>query len=68
MFTIKKFLSYGNAGAFLYRQVAEIDKDLVCIPLDTPIMQNVVLIWSKNTSLYSDAENFIQFAKQFKID
>ncbi len=68
LFTIKKFLSYGNAGAFLYRQVAEIDKDLVCIPLDTPIMQNVVLIWSKNTSLYSDAENFIQFAKQFKID
>ena len=68
LYTIKKFLSYGNAGAFLYRQVAEMDKDLVCIPLDTPIVQNVVLIWAKNTNLYSDSENFIQFAKQFKYE
>ncbi len=67
LYTIKEFLSYGNAGAFLYRQVAEMDDDLVCIPLDTPIMQDVVLFWSKNTNLYSDSENFIQFAKQFKL-
>ena len=67
LYTIKQFLSYGNAGAFLYRQVAEMDKDLVCIPLDTPIAQEVVLIWSKNSNLYSDSENFIQFVKNFKF-
>lgn len=68
LYTIKKFLSYGNAGAFLYRQVAEMDNDIVCIPLDTPIIQDVVLIWAKNTNLYSDSENFIQFAKTFKYN
>ena len=68
LYTIKKFLSYGNAGAFLYRQVAEMDKDIVCIPLDSPIIQDVVLIWAKNTNLYSDSENFIQFAKTFKYN
>ncbi len=65
LYTIKKFLSYGNAGAFLYRQVAEMDSELVCIALDQPIYQDIVLIWSKSGSLYSDSANFIQFAKQF---
>ena len=65
LYTIKEFLSYGTAGAFLYRQVAEMDKDLVCIPLDQAIIQDIVLIWSKSSSLYSDSENFIQFVKQF---
>lgn len=68
LYTIKKFLSYGNAGAFLYRQVAEMDQDLVCIPLDNPIIQEIVLIWAKSGNLYSDAENFIQFAKLFKYE
>lgn len=68
LYTIKEFLSYGNAGAFLYRQVAELDKDLVCIPFDKALLQDIVLIWSKSSSLYSDSENFIQFAKQFHND
>lgn len=68
LYTIKKFLSYGNVGAFLYRQIGEMDKDLVCIPLDQSIIQDIVLIWTKNGSLYSDSENFIQFAKQFRYE
>ncbi len=66
LYTIKEFLSYGNVGAFLYRQVAEMDEDLVCIPLENAIFQDIVLIWTKSGSLYSDAENFIQFAKHFQ--
>lgn len=66
LYTIKEFLSYGNVGAFLYRQVAEMDDDLICIPLEQAIFQDIVLIWTKNGSLYSDAENFIQFAKHFQ--
>lgn len=66
LYTIKEFLSYGTAGAFLYRQIAEMDDDLVCIPLAQPIIQEIVLIWNKNGNLYSDSENFIQFTKQFR--
>lgn len=68
LYTIKEFLNFGDAGAFLYRQVAELDDDLVCIPLDHPIKQQIVLIWSKNGNLYSDSENFIRFARQFKYN
>ena len=68
LYTIKEFLSYGSAGAFLYRQVAEMDDDLVCIPLDRAIIQDIVLIWSRSGNLYSDSENFIQFAKQYKLN
>ncbi len=68
LYTIKEFLSYGYAGAFLYRQVAEMDKDLVCIPIDRPIMQDIVLIWSRSGSLYSDSENFIRFAQQYHFE
>ena len=68
LYTVKKFLAYGNVGAFLYRQVAEMDNDLVCIPLEQPIIQDIVLIWKKSGSLYSDSENFIQFAKHFKYE
>ncbi|MBQ3066931.1 MAG: hypothetical protein IJD18_02775, partial [Clostridia bacterium] len=50
------------------RQVAEMDNDLVCIPLEQPIIQDIVLIWKKSGSLYSDSENFIQFAKHFKYE
>ena len=67
LYTIKQFLSYGNAGAFLYRQVVEMDSDLVCIPLEHPIIQKIVLIWDKSGCLFSDSENFIQFAKQFEF-
>ena len=65
LYTVKQFLGYGNAGAFLYRQVAEMDDELVCIPLDQAIFQEIVLIWGKSGVLYSDSENFIQFAKQY---
>ncbi len=66
LYTIKQFLNFGDSGAFLYRQVAEIDDDLVCIPLDNPIEQQIVLIWNKKGNLYSDSENFIRFVKQYK--
>ncbi len=68
LYTIKLFLSYGKTGAFLYRQVAEMDNDLVCIPFEEPILQKIVLIWKKSGSLFSDAENFILFAKQFQYN
>ena len=67
LYTIKKFLGYGNVGAFMYRQLAEMDSGLVCIPLEHPIVQDIVLIWTKSGSLYSDAENFIRYCKQFQL-
>lgn len=68
LYTIKKFLSYGNVGAFLYKQVAEMEDDLVCIPMENKILQKIVLIWTKQGNLYSDAEQFIQFSKTFKYN
>ena len=66
LYTIKEFLSYGNTGAFLYKQIGDLNSDLVCIPMKNPVKQKFVLVWSKNSNMYTDAENFINFAKTFK--
>ncbi|MBR2974989.1 MAG: LysR family transcriptional regulator [Clostridia bacterium] len=66
LYTIKEILSYGNTGAFLYKQIGELNSDLVCIPMQNPVKQKFVLVWAKNTSMYTDTENFINFAKTFK--
>lgn len=68
LYTIRKFLSAGNAGAFLYKQVAELAADLVCIPVENGIKQEAVLIWNKHGTLYSDSENFIRYIKSFNFD
>ncbi len=68
LYTIRKFLSAGNVGAFLYRQVAELGADLVCIPVEDGIKQEAVLIWNKHGTLYSDSENFIRYIKSFNFD
>lgn len=68
LYTIRKFLSAGNVGAFLYRQVAELGSDIVCIPVDGGIKQHAVLIWNKHGTLYSDSENFIRYIKSFDFN
>ncbi len=68
LYTIRKFLSAGNVGAFLYRQVAELGADIVCIPVEGGIKQDAVLIWNKHGTLYSDSENFIRYIKSFNFN
>lgn len=64
-FTIKKFLEYGKAGAFVFKEIAEMDPDLVAIPMKHPIKTSIGMIWKNHNLLYSETEEFIRFVKEF---
>jgi len=66
LYTIKKFMSKGRAGAFLFKEIADMEDDIVGIPLSSPIVMDICLIWKKNRFIYSDASKFIAFTKEYK--
>ena len=66
LYTIKKFITDGLAGAFVFREVAEMDDELVAIPLAEPIPVRIGLIYKKAAHLFSDTGEFVRFAKNFK--
>jgi DNA-binding transcriptional LysR family regulator len=65
LYTIKKFISSCNAGAFLFQEIAFMEKDIVGIPLSDPIEMNIALIWKKNKHIYSDVAKLIAFTKEY---
>lgn len=64
LYTIKKFLEYGNCGAFVFKEVADMDPDLIPIPFDRPIQTTIGMIWKNHSLLYSETEDFIRFVKE----
>lgn len=64
LYTIKRMIAQGNAGAFLFKEIAEMDPDFVGIPLVDPIDMHISLIWKKDRHVYSDAAKLIQLVKE----
>ncbi len=62
--TIRQFLNYGNCGAFVFREIADMDDNLVAISLSSPIPISIGLIWRSHSPLYSDTERFIRFIRK----
>lgn len=65
LYTIQKFISKGNCGAFLFREIVELEPSLVGIPLADPITIDISLVWKKSRIMYSDAAKFIGFTKDY---
>lgn len=63
LYTIKKMIARGKAGAFLFREIADMETELVGIPLTEPICMEIGLIWKRGRHVYSDTTKFIQFIK-----
>lgn len=66
LYTIKNFLLDGTAGAFLFKEVAAMEKEMVSISLKEPIKIRIGLIWKKEKHLFSDTEKFVHFATNYK--
>lgn len=64
LYTIKRMIAQGNAGAFLFKEIAEMDPDFVGIPLKDPIDMNISLIWKKDRHVYSDTAKLIGLVKE----
>lgn len=65
LYTIKRMLFRGKAGAFLFRHVVAMEEDLVGIPLADPLEMEISLIWKKDRHIYSDTTKFISLVKQY---
>jgi len=67
LYTIKKFISYGNCGAFVFREIAEMDDEMVPIEIEDPIKISIGLLWKPHGLMYSETEHFIDYVKnEFK--
>ncbi len=65
--TIKKILSNGEVGAFIIKEIAENDSEIIGIPLEKPIELDIRLIWRKRNDNNRDVSNFIKFIKNNDI-
>lgn len=64
LYTIKKLIGQGKAGAFLFEEIAAIEPDLIGIPLAEPIALDICLIWRKGQHMFSDAAKLIRFVTE----
>ncbi len=64
LYMIKEFISSGFACGFMFRDIAETIPGIVSIPLSEPIKSKVILIWSKEKNMSTDAKRFIDYAKK----
>jgi DNA-binding transcriptional LysR family regulator len=65
---IVEMLSYGNVGAFLFKEIGNYYNDLVSIPLDEPIKIEIGLLWNKNQLLFAVKKKFIDFVREKMSD
>lgn len=66
--TVVNILSYGNVGAFLFKEFSALYDDLVSIPLEEPIKIDVGVIWKRNAQQFSNSKNFINFIQHYFKD
>ena len=62
--TIRQFLLSGNCAAFVFKEIADMDENLVAVPLETPIPIQIGLMWKRSNLLYTDTEKFMSFIKR----
>ena len=63
LYTIKQFVSENGCGAFVFREIAEMDPELVPVPMEDPVRVSIGLLWKTHGLLYSGAEHFIRFLR-----
>lgn len=61
IYVIKKMISHGKAGAFLFKEIVEMEPEIIGIPLKEPIELDICLIWKKDRHIFSDTAKLIKF-------
>lgn len=59
--TIRQFIAQRLGGAFLYESVIRNQPDIVGIPMNPPIEQQIGLVWKKGIYINSSVEKFITY-------
>ena len=64
IFTIKELLRFGDAGAFLFKQIAKESDDIVGIPIEEDTKLDIVIVTKKDVFLTEPVRNFYNFIKE----
>ncbi|MDN5352668.1 MAG: hypothetical protein PWQ12_1589 [Clostridiales bacterium] len=65
LYTIKKVIAQGRSGAFLFKEIAEMESDIVGIPLEDQLPMEIYLIWKKERYIYREQAAFIEFIQAY---
>ncbi len=61
--TVTQLIRSNIAAGFLFREVAEMEADMVAIPLDPPVYTNISLVWKKDRYIGESARAFIDYVR-----
>jgi DNA-binding transcriptional LysR family regulator len=63
--TIKNFILKSDAGAFLFKPLADADSEIVALRLETPVLLDIGVVWRKDTRLYHEIRHLIEHIKNY---
>ena len=66
LYSIQKYISENQAGAFLLEDIELLFDNIVGIPLTQDITLKISVIWKKNKAITKDYKDFIEFAKEYE--
>lgn len=64
IYLINKLIKEGASGAFLLKDYAKRESNLVGIPLEPAIPVDIALVWEKNAAIRDNVLKFISFARE----
>lgn len=67
IYTMKSMIHSNTCVSFFYASLLQDHPDLVGIPIDPPIYQEVGLIWLKRKYVSNSIESFIEFVKDYPL-
>ena len=62
--TVRRLISSGVAGGFLFRDLVTERDDMIPIPLSPAIQSTVSLVWKPSGSAFRDMERFIEYVQK----
>ena len=61
--TLQNLIKNNIAVGFMFRELVWDDENIVTIPMETPLMLNVSLVWKQNSSFFNAMERFLNYMK-----
>lgn len=65
LYTMVEFINNKLCSGFLFKEMGDLNENLVCIPFDDPIKINIGLVTSNKNFIYKDTNRFITSSLEY---
>lgn len=66
LYTIQQYILRGEAGGFLLREVADMNPEIVGIPLSPLLPIHIRLLWNQSRQIPNSVAQFLRFARDYQ--